>query len=118
MAALPLVYWSTGDANAARSAPFTGEPCAQAANGCHWVSAGYRAGTTRERSQEMKLVESCRVATRMHASRALPTTVRTPRGRRSIWLALAFRVRWHRTVAPSEISHRPLTPSTRRAQAT
>ena len=29
---------------------------------------------------EMMLVESCRVATRTHASRALPTTVRTPRG--------------------------------------
>ena len=115
MAAYP---WSTGDANAARSAPFTGERCAQAANGCHWGERWlpYRAGTTR--AIEMMLAESCRVATRMPASRALPTTVRTPRGRRSIWLALAFRVRWHRTVAPSEIPHSPLTPSTLYIDAT
>ena len=76
MAALPLVYWSTGDANAARSAPFTGERCAQAASGCHWVKASFlalaRLGSAV--SMEMMLVEML-PGCHAHASRELSREV-------------------------------------------
>ena len=56
MAAYP---WSTGDANTARSPQFTGERCAEAGNGCHWVKAALlalaRLGSAV--SMEMMLVE-------------------------------------------------------------
>ena len=70
MAALPLVYWSTGDANAARSAPFTGERCAQAANGCHWVSAGCPIALARLGSAvSMEMMPGCHTPTRRKLSR-------------------------------------------------
>ena len=56
MAAYP---WSTADANATRSPQFTGERCAEAGNGCHWVKAALlalaRLGSAV--SMEMMLVE-------------------------------------------------------------
>ena len=81
MAALPLVYWSTGDANAAHSSSRVNGAHKQAMAATGWALAALsRWHDSGVGSMEMMLVESCRVATRTHASRALPTTVRTPRG--------------------------------------
>jgi hypothetical protein len=112
--------WSTGDANAARSAQFRGERCAQAASGCHWVKASFlalaRLGSAV--SMEMMLVEmlpGCHG--RMPREPYRPRSGRLGAVDLSGWLWLfAFG-----GTAPSrlrKIPHRPLTPSTRRADAT